>query len=274
MEKKNPYLNSGTIDPHLGVIGVNSASGKPIATLWNYATHGTCYGPSNMKFSSDIAGAVCDLVEDTIGGVALFVNADAGDIDPTSETCGCNNGHCQFSGAPKFVAQIKKIRDRLRPTSNVVIKVASEIIPFGPTNLNMTLARNDDCDNGGELDICTICRIINCDINLHLGDAWLQQYPRFTALSFTVNQKTTGMVTVPGEALVELGWWIRNGTMDLGFDQNFLLGYSNDHMGYFATPDQYDLGGYESLLSFWGIKTAQMIFDGTMKVADQLKPSR
>jgi len=106
--KKNPYLNSGTIDPHLGVIGVNSASGKPIATLWNYATHGTCYGPSNMKFSSDIAGAVCDLVEDTIGGVALFVNADAGDIDPTSETCGCNNGHCQFSGAPKFVAQIKK----------------------------------------------------------------------------------------------------------------------------------------------------------------------
>ncbi len=43
-----------------------------------------------MMFSSDIAGASCDAIEGLIGGVALFVNADAGDIDPTSATCGCS----------------------------------------------------------------------------------------------------------------------------------------------------------------------------------------
>ncbi len=36
---------------------------------------------------------------------------------------------------------------------------------------------------------------------------------------------------MPGEALVELGWWIRNDTLALGFDQTFLLGYSQNHMG-------------------------------------------
>lgn len=27
-------------------------------------------------------GGVCDVVEETVGGVALFVNADAGDVHP------------------------------------------------------------------------------------------------------------------------------------------------------------------------------------------------
>ncbi len=36
-----------------------------------------------MKFSPDIAGASCDAIEADIGGVALFINGDAGDIDPS-----------------------------------------------------------------------------------------------------------------------------------------------------------------------------------------------
>lgn len=38
----------------------------------NYATHGTCYGPSNMSVSSDIMGVASIQVERQIGGVALF----------------------------------------------------------------------------------------------------------------------------------------------------------------------------------------------------------
>ena len=35
------------------------------------------------------------------------------------------------------------------------------------------------------------------------------------------------MVTVPGEALLQLGWEIRNDSMDLGFSNTLLAGY--DH---------------------------------------------
>jgi len=40
-----------------------------------------------------------------IGGVAIFVNADAGDIDPTSATC---DGMPNYDGAP-IIAQAVKV---------------------------------------------------------------------------------------------------------------------------------------------------------------------
>ena len=35
---------------------MDDMNGNPIATLWNFAIHGVCYGPSNMMFSGDIMG--------------------------------------------------------------------------------------------------------------------------------------------------------------------------------------------------------------------------
>lgn len=37
----SPYVNETTIDPNLGLLRVDDANGNPIATLWNYAMHGT-----------------------------------------------------------------------------------------------------------------------------------------------------------------------------------------------------------------------------------------
>jgi len=43
-------------------------------------------------------------------------------------------------------------------------------------------------------------------------------------------------------------------------------------MGYFATPREYDIGGYESQLTFWGIDTSNMIRSGCYKAASPLAP--
>jgi hypothetical protein len=51
----------------LGLIRVDEFSGKPMATLWNFAMHGTCYGPDNMKYSGDIMGNVNSIVEKNLG---------------------------------------------------------------------------------------------------------------------------------------------------------------------------------------------------------------
>jgi len=80
------------------------------------------------------------------------------------------------------------------------------------------------------------------------------------------------IVSVPGEALVELGWQIRNDTKDLEFDQTIIAGYSNNHLGYFATPNEYDIGGYESDLTFWGIKTSGMVRENCKAVATAVAP--
>jgi len=37
-----------------------------------------------------------------------------------------------------------------------------------------------------------------------------------------------------------------------------------------APPDEYEIGGYESLLTFWGEKTSALVHDGCLTVAKQV----
>jgi len=264
------YVTKGTIDPHLGVMRVDDAAGNPLATLWNFAIHGVCYGPQNLQVSGDIMGKACEEIENNVGGVALFINGDAGDIDPASGMC---DGVPQFKGSSIMAQAVQTVRSSLNPSNQVAINIASNIVDFGPTDLNFTLQRFDNCSSGGPLDICSLCLVLGCDINAHMYSSWIEQTPVFTAISFVINGVSTVAVSIPGEALVELGWWIRNDTLDLGFNQTFLTGYSNAHMGYFATPDEYDVGGYESQLTFWGIDTASRIRDACKSVAQAVVPN-
>lgn len=123
-------------------------------------------------------------------------------------------------------------------------------VPFGPLILNATLARFNNCSSGGPLDICTLCRVLDCTVNGHLESAWVENTPTFTAVRIShPDGRTTGFVTCPGEALVELGSQVRADMAALGFTETFFSGYSNNHMGYFATSNEYDVGGYESQVS-------------------------
>jgi len=263
----SPYLKPEDIDPILSIIRVDKLDGTPLATLWNFAIHGTCYGSSNLLFSSDVMGGACKHIEEVIGGVALFVNADAGDIAPTGVAC---NGKPDFGGGPIIAQAVKKLRDSLTTTANVDIRVFSQRTDFGKTNMNLTFARVANCTKGGPLYICSICHFLNCDLNLHLGSNWVENNPRFTAIRLSLNGQHNVIVTIPGEALHDLGWEIRNDTKKLGFNQTFLFGYSNNHMGYFATPREYIVGGYESELTFWGIDTAEKVRKGVYDVASKV----
>lgn len=263
------YVNKGTIDPHLGIIRVDDANGKPVATVWNYAIHGVCYGPENLYFSSDIMGLASDLVEKSVGGVTLFINADAGDVDPGPGMC---TGAPNFHGSPIIADAVVSARGNLSTTANVKLALNTAYVSMGPTQLNATLGRFNNCTSGGALDICTICRVLGCDANVHMPEAWIENVPRFTALRIDTDSQKSVIVSAPGEALVELGWWIRNDTQALGFDLTLFAGYSNNHLGYFCTPNEYDIGGYESQLTLWGINTASMIRGGAKQAASGVAP--
>jgi len=264
-----PYLEPDSIDPHLGVIRIDRPDGTPLVTLWNYAIHGTCWGPDNMMTSGDIMGGVNKVVEEKLNlGISMFVNADAGDIDPSPDTC---SNKPDYKGAPIIANAIADTRKGIKADDTLTMKGASAIVPFGRTVLNITLARWENCTSGGPLDICTLCEVLKCDLNAHLGSSWLENKPRFTAINFSSGGKTTLFVTMPGEPLSELGKQVRGDGLALGFDDVFLAGYSNNHMGYFATPDEYNIGGYESELTFWGEFTAEKVRNGAKLVAEQVK---
>jgi len=262
-------MKCDSIDPHLGLIRVDDLKGNPIATLWNYAVHGTCHGPSNMKYSADIMGAVNNVIEKTLGGISLFMNADAGDIDPAPWVCQNN-----LAGAPYIADKVMDGRSKIVPSKFGVISAFSERVAFGPTNLNFTLSRFDNCTTGGPLDICTLCAAIGCEADVAMYSNWIENNPRFTAFQSLISGNSTIIGSIPGEALLELGWWLRNDTQKLGYDNTLLAGYSNSHMGYFAPPDEYVVGGYESQMTFWGIDTASKIRKGFDTVVKQVSGVR
>jgi hypothetical protein len=166
---KSPICKPTTIDDHVALVRVDdAATNKRMATVWNFAVHGVCYGPSNLMFSGDIMGQANRLIEESaVGGLALFINADAGDIDPAPGMC---DNAPAFVGSAKMAAAVLNATQSLAPDDSVHFAVSTVTVSFGSTDLNATLGRFSNCTTGGTLDICTICSILDCDANIHMPE--------------------------------------------------------------------------------------------------------
>ena len=70
------------IDPAVGVIRVDDLEGNLLATLFSYGCHPVTMGPRSMLASSDFPGAAREVVEQVLGGMALFLQACGGNINP------------------------------------------------------------------------------------------------------------------------------------------------------------------------------------------------
>jgi hypothetical protein len=70
------------IDPAVGVIRVDDVSGRPIAVGFSYGCHPVIVGPRTQAVSSDYPGAARKVVEDVLGGTALFLQACGGNVNP------------------------------------------------------------------------------------------------------------------------------------------------------------------------------------------------
>ncbi|RLC63557.1 MAG: hypothetical protein DRI80_03615 [Chloroflexota bacterium] len=72
----------GAVDRSVGVLSVRAANGAPLATVVNFACHGTVLGPGNRLVSADWIGAMRARVEESLGGLALFLQGAAGNLNP------------------------------------------------------------------------------------------------------------------------------------------------------------------------------------------------
>jgi neutral ceramidase len=84
---RNP---EGTRDKSLQVVSILTDAGRckgnnkgiRLATIVNYACHGTVLGPDNLLVSADWIGVMRDKVEKELGGLTLFLQGAAANINP------------------------------------------------------------------------------------------------------------------------------------------------------------------------------------------------
>lgn len=73
----------GPIDPHIGILRLDTKDGKTLAIVYNFACH-PIMGLPNGQNTADIVGFASKVIEDNLsdGTIALFVQGCAGDINP------------------------------------------------------------------------------------------------------------------------------------------------------------------------------------------------
>lgn len=71
-------------DPMLAVVRFDSADGKPLAILVNYAAHPVTLSGSMLKFSPDYPGHLQNRVESALATHCVFMEGAAGDMSPNT----------------------------------------------------------------------------------------------------------------------------------------------------------------------------------------------
>lgn len=251
---KNRRMQPAIVDQELGLVKVTTAGGLPLAALFNFAVHGTSYGVSNMKLSTDCMGAMEDRVETLLpGAVAIFTNGAEGDVAPLHR----NDSGVLLEG--KIVGDavaalwptvsVKPAID-LRAVLHDVGMPAPQYNPAGC----LALAGSSS----------SLCDIIGSPLTLPLKASWLSTELPFQALRLD----DTVFVAVPGEAVTEIGWNLKKHAEQKGFAHGFVLGLANDHGGYFTTVAQYQAATYEGTATLYGEETGAVVESSAAAVMD------
>ena len=218
------YYAEKLYDPHCGVIQTIATTGKhkgeKIATLINYATHPEILGTGRLLLSPDLCGPLYDRIEAKGGGLAIFVNSAQGGMvtaDNRRENGKEANDwdECIRIGnllADEALRIVEPEQIQLNPGIYCVSKTIS--FPVETPMMRYILEHSPFASNsskqGNHFFISTKMNLLN------IGKAQI--------------------VTIPGEALPNIGFYIKR---KMKGTQPLLFGLTNDAFGYMMTKVDY-----------------------------------
>jgi neutral ceramidase len=241
---RSTWPPNGPVDPEVGVIRVDSvATGKPMAVLMNFAAHPTVLGAENMTFSADFVGYARNALEKMMGSgvMAIFANGAQGTIAPHAFQ-GDDGWQRAENVGTILAAEVFKAIAMIKPRESVDIKLVRtpltlKIVPtsvFPPT--------------------MSFPATYESEIN---------------AISF---DNRMAFVAIPGELGSILNFQVKDRGKLLGFEKTFLLGLTNDALGYIITEDEYRHKTYESTISLFGPAFGSFIANEAFQLLEQLRP--
>lgn len=232
------------LDREIVVLKLVAETGAPLALVWNYAIHGTMLGPRNLRLSGDVMGVASRDIERALGAPALFVNGAVGDVSPRH--------HGERALGPdgaELAAAVGRAAARAEGHAVARLRTASVRVDLGTPALSV---RN--CAG----------RWVPRSVRVPLGSAM----PREAELT-AVALGATAWVTIPGELQAELGDAIKRAGRSR-WAHTFVAGLSNDYLGYFVRPEDYDRVSYVTCATLYGAEAGARIARGAMDLLRSL----
>ena len=242
------YYADKLYDPRCDVIQLLDSEGKPLATFVNYACHPEVIGAGQGILSPDFVGPLYDRIGQRTGGVGIFVNSALGGM--VTADCRGPDG-----------------RD---------MRTWDECIRIG--NLLADEALRIVADTPIEKEPKLFCG--STSIEFPVKNEMLLAVVKASPLGFQLNEKATiatqvnvvnlgnaQMLTIPGEALPNIGYYLKR---NMHGTHNLLLGLTNDAFGYILTKvdfnsfERYDYISRTSL----GETMGEIFMDEAIKFVD------
>ncbi len=251
------YYAPELYDPRMNVIQALTPEGKTIGTLVNYAVHPEVLGNERGILSPDLVGPLCDKLEADLGGMGMYMNGAQGGMitadnrlldkmsDPlkahwhdarTWEEC-LRIGQLMASEAQRIVKDAKPQSDPAVSCHAAQVKfpVDSRLMWMIIQGSPLKYPHNDD------KTVTTRLNVVN------IGNAQI--------------------LTIPGEALPNIGYYLKR---NMKGDHNLLFGLTNDAFGYILT--KVDFGSFQRYeyisRTSLGEMTGEVLIENALKLID------
>jgi hypothetical protein len=253
------YYAPALYDRRMDVLQAVAGSGQPIFTLVNYAIHPEVLGAGQGVMSPDCIGPMATRLEEQLGGVAVFMNGAQGGmvtadnrlLDQPSNPVNANwedantweecerIGHLMADEAMRIIGAAKtQTRPALFCTRRTIsIPVESEALWGVVMHSPLNYPRD------------TASRTVPVSINL-------------------VNLGTAQIATIPGEALPNIGFYLKR---KMTGEHNLLFGLTNDAFGYILTKVDYQSFPRYDYISrvCTGEMTGEILIDTILKMVNE-----
>lgn len=237
------------IDHEAGIIRIDAAGGKPLATLVQYACHPVIFGPDNKKYSADWPGEMCSMVKAATGAECLYLQGAAGDINPYLDKTPIAEGGVESmqaegrKAAKAVVAAWKKI-DAVPPKSPSLAYREERI----------ALGTRYDFEDPKQAEILRT-------VYDKMYDFYMVPFAKdpVAPLGVLVLNNKIALAFVPGELFVQFQLDLKQKSL---LPDTFLCGYANDFHIYFPTIKDAAIGGYgASTATYVGIGAGEKLID-------------
>jgi len=242
------YYAEKLYDPRCHVIQFLSTESKPIATLVNYACHPEIIGPDQKIMSPDFVGPLYDRIEERKAGTGIFMNSALGGM-VTADCRGPNGKDIQTW-------------DECIRIGNLLADEALRIVADALVMENPALF----CANT-TIELPIENEVIRTVVKLSPLGIKLDERGVVATQVNVVNLANAQMLTIPGEALPNIGYYLKR---KMHGEHNLLLGLTNDAFGYILTkPDWNSFERYSYITrTSLGEMTGEILMAEALKFAD------
>ena len=245
-------------DRRASVIQAITPEGKTIVTLVNYAVHPEVLGADVGIVSPDLVGPMCARIESQVGGMAMFINGAQGGMVTADNR------------------DLDRPRDSLRAYWED-LRTWDECLRIGHALADESLRIVRDAPV--QKDPSLFCGAVEVEFPVESDDMWLVVrhsplgYPagadrRYTTRVNVVNLGNAQILTIPGEALPNIGCYLKR---KMHGEHNLLFGLTNDALGYILTQvdfQSFERYNYISRVSL-GEMTGEILIEKALDFVDQ-----